>query len=774
MYLGPVGSDNEEVRRSCGRAGYDAACNAQALRELRRIGRQKGPKQITMWQDITNIDNLYLDKQGRKALKEQFNSIKDKYPGLDFNTFVAANRDAGRTNVQFGNPEGYAKYFNPETGEFLGNTDIRNIDNFMRFYRKQFPKQTKISATDVLDVYNKMPGGISNYERYANAGYFPYNQTVPSQRYGGLIRAQYGGDPSIPNLQSPVSMYKTGGWLDSYQPGGSVEENFVGPVDPRVGPFPEAPIQAPAQTPVSKNEYTGGSIVDFLNSKGLSSDKNSRREYAKRYGVEDYDFSANKNLELLSRLRGDDEIAALQTTPVVKKQVAPREKFVDKEAMNAISNIAMMSFTPNFGKQARKPFGFSGSMPRRPKVASSPKPEVLEGSPMDAPRQTTTGRLETAPEAFMPPTFDFLPVSSESTRPMFKGPYYNDEDMTEKVLSGKIRSVQPTDIFDDAGDFLEMGKNWVKRKIDLMTGDDPTKTMSKPKKQVVTKKPTTGVLETEFYKNPSIAVGDTIPDPDRGERFYHLPETIDLNTVRLGFRNRGGVGSTADTKGNTKTEGLIITPFAKEYMTGGNDDLGMNTIRRYNDSEIINDKVYGGVDDKGKFYLDYGKNLKGKNLSMADFDYVDVTGFIKDKSGKFKLGDETSNKAIAKVPHLRTADGKSKPLNFLVPKSGKDQEKTFGQTTGGRLILTTPDFKEKILVSGSLSDIDQEIENFKKKYNTKSVRIVRLDNGTFARGLRTKDKVLKRSDLKAYDNSNEMGGAGFYYYKSGGWLDNYK
>jgi hypothetical protein len=198
MNLGRTGSDNKEVLKSCGRAGYDAACNAEAARELRKLAKEKGPKQLTEWEDITTPD-----KEEKKALKEQFKLIKDKYPGLDFNMFVAANRDASRTNVQFGQPERYGKYFDPETGKFLRNTDTRNVDDYMRFYRKQFPKQTKISATDVLDVYNRMPGGLSNYERYVNEGYFPYTPTVPNQRYGG--------DPSIPNLQSPISMYKKGG-----------------------------------------------------------------------------------------------------------------------------------------------------------------------------------------------------------------------------------------------------------------------------------------------------------------------------------------------------------------------------------------------------------------------------------------------------------------------------------------------------------------------------------------------------------------------------------
>jgi hypothetical protein len=229
MDLGRTGSTNKEVLKSCGRAGYDAACNAEAARELRKLAKEKGPKQLTEWEDITR-----LDKEDKKALKEQFKLIKDKYPGIDFNMLVAANRDASRTNVQFGQPERYGKYFDPETGEFLRNTDTRNVDDYMRFYRKQFPKQTKISATDVLDVYNKMPGGLSNYERYVNEGYFPYNQTVPNQRYGGLIKAQggynmqkkYPIDLRLSQFRSPGSFFT--GYGSSENPVPNVNVHNIG------------------------------------------------------------------------------------------------------------------------------------------------------------------------------------------------------------------------------------------------------------------------------------------------------------------------------------------------------------------------------------------------------------------------------------------------------------------------------------------------------------------------------------------------------------------
>lgn len=53
----------------------------------------------------------------------------------------------------------------------------------------------------------------------------------------------------------------------------------------------------------------GGSIVDYLKSQGQASDKASRRVLAEQYGIEGYDFSANKNLELLARVRKQSSVS---------------------------------------------------------------------------------------------------------------------------------------------------------------------------------------------------------------------------------------------------------------------------------------------------------------------------------------------------------------------------------------------------------------------------------------------------------------------------------
>lgn len=52
-----------------------------------------------------------------------------------------------------------------------------------------------------------------------------------------------------------------------------------------------------------QSDYKGHSIVDFLKSVGIDSSKENRKKLAKKYGIKDYDFSANKNLELLNAMR---------------------------------------------------------------------------------------------------------------------------------------------------------------------------------------------------------------------------------------------------------------------------------------------------------------------------------------------------------------------------------------------------------------------------------------------------------------------------------------
>jgi len=734
-----------------------------------------------------------------KEFKARLKSLKGQFPGLTQQQLLAAGADSARLrNVMF----------NPLTNK----SDVPNWDKqktpydraWFDFYRPIMDQPTKVTVPQILQ---QQPGGFGNYEQNVRGNY-------------GRPKAQYGGDPSIPDLESSVSMYKRGGgyfppyksftpprlkkggWLDGYQDGGQeTDYGMVGPEIPaeynKVGP------EIPPQYQSKPREYAGSSIVDYLRSKGYDSSKAFRKDLSETYGIEGYDYSAAKNLQLLEALQENPDLLnemepsapPMTMETVFPKKKVPSPKTVDRETANAIFNLATMSFAPNHAKP--KPFlGLTGSMPKTPKrkIVAPPnpapvrKPRIERVMEVDRPTVEEMDNQFRAPlqpvvtPEIVPNYFPSLPGQMSSKKSSDSKPAYGDSFFDQAVnvldqagvpLMGAVRTGKKA--FDAASYYGTLGKNYIKRKMDLLQGDDPQKTKSKIKIPTVVKKPTPekGVVE-EIFTPPPVLTGDTIPDPDRGNRFYHLPEMIDLDQVSMGYRNRGQAGSTADAKGNTKAKGLIVTPFATEYATKKDDNLGTSTIRKYNDNEILDNQLYGGVDDKGKFHLDFGKNLRGKNLNMADFRFLDIKGFARDKSGKIILGDETSNDLIAKVPHVLTADGKEKPLNLLIPKKGDKQEETYGTTTGGRLILTTPDFKKKILVSGSLSNINDAIEDFKKTYKTDVVRVVILDNGTYARGLRTKDKVLKKKDFDMYDKSNDKGGAGFYYYKSGGWLDSYK
>jgi len=645
-----------------------------------------------------------------------------------------------------------------------------------------------------------------------------------------------------------------------------------------VDEVPVAPQEDPVETTVPTKEYTGISIVDFLTLKGYPADKQFRKHLAEEYEIENYDFSAKKNLELLAKLKEDDEIlkeidpdyVPIPVEKLYKKEVkAPVAKSLPQKKntfnvqdYNARLNLRMMNFrtpatpAPNIGFLRNKmsfrpaplapvvqkpivqkqvippapqglnptvlnmmlstqpsanqtpfvqipnnPFGsITGGVPKQTVVTPPAAPIIDNG--FRAPYQQTqqsfnypifNGNQQAPQQApvvapvqqpFVMPNYQMPLNVSESTttsdnrrQAMMEDAYLNNTPITKAppslfdyTLKG-IENIQGgiKDFKESAENFIDLGTSYIDRKLKLLKGDDE-KTITK----IDLKKPKIeyeGQIKNVFEP---ITLGSEISDEKdikhRGKGFYHTSEMIDLDKFKFGFHNREGVGSTTDSKtGITNTEGLVIPVFDKEYEGEAyKDDIGRNSIRTYTDSEIKDDKLYGGVDDQGKFYLDFGKNLKGKNLKLADFRYEDVKGFAKDSKGNYILGDETSNKLIAKVPHLITADGSQKPLNVLVPKNGKDQHLTYGETTGGRFILTTPDMKHKFLVSGSLQNLDDALEEFKKRYKLSTVRVVILDNGTFSRGFRKKDKKIQKNDWKLYDDANDQGGAGFYYYENGG------
>jgi hypothetical protein len=80
-------------------------------------------------------------------------------------------------------------------------------------------------------------------------------------------------------------------------------------------------------------EYKGPSIVDYLATKGYSGNKAFRKGLAEKYGVQDYNYSAAKNTELLNKLRENDDLLEKEyeqtQTPI------PAEKIMQMEQRQA-------------------------------------------------------------------------------------------------------------------------------------------------------------------------------------------------------------------------------------------------------------------------------------------------------------------------------------------------------------------------------------------------------------------------------------------------------
>lgn len=62
----------------------------------------------------------------------------------------------------------------------------------------------------------------------------------------------------------------------------------------------------------SGSGYTGNSIVDYLNSKGIDSSPENRRKLATQYGISNYTGTAAQNLKLLEKMRGGQQASTSQ------------------------------------------------------------------------------------------------------------------------------------------------------------------------------------------------------------------------------------------------------------------------------------------------------------------------------------------------------------------------------------------------------------------------------------------------------------------------------
>ena len=233
-----------------------------------------------------------------------------------------------------------------------------------------------------------------------------------------------------------------------------------------------------------------------------------------------------------------------------------------------------------------------------------------------------------------------------------------------------------------------------------------------------------------------MVVGDTTRMSDRR---YSLPEVIDLSKFTYGARNRGEYTP-------IDTEAGVITAF-----------------NAFGPVKPESKGTYIGIDENGNLKIGdastFGSNDIGSRIYSNE-----ILKIRKNQDGYETQQAKDNRNLNAPVVDVVAPDGsirQSRALNVLMPKNDSSGT-TYGNATGGRVIIKVGD--ELKLVSGSLDTINTVFESMKKRNNTDRGTFYTLDNGTYARAIRTYDSKLTSDDLKDYDLQN-TGGGNFLYIK---------
>ena len=290
------------------------------------------------------------------------------------------------------------------------------------------------------------------------------------------------------------------------------------------------------------------------------------------------------------------------------------------------------------------------------------------------------------------------------------------EDSPYYITPNKIPDEeQSVGIGDQLKGLVALGKNIISR--NLINEEQPVVQNIEPKKE-------------DYVGNP-IRYGKSFSSD-----FYYAPESIDLKSKSFGYRNRGDYTP-------VNTEGLVLTsmykfqPFGKQLI-----------IRNKN-------TAYIGIDASGKLKIGDISDFKSGDY-LAPITYIDTKGFQRDQTGNYKVSQARDNRGYNSPINY---NGDTKAFNILLNKTG-DFANQYGSVTGGRFIIQSGD--ELRLVSGSLNNINSEIESLKNRTNNDTVRVYQLDNGTYNRGLRSRNKKINSQDWIYYDNLNVAGGNGLY------------
>lgn len=331
-------------------------------------------------------------------------------------------------------------------------------------------------------------------------------------------------------------------------------------------------------------------------------------------------------------------------------------------------------------------------------------------------------------------------------------------------IESKLQDVK--DVISESGniqDFLQTAWNGIAKNF---VEDKQVTTKKRTIKINNNKSKNSTVLDENFAKETrngtDTLTWDKVPIDRTGNKYYIQESYPITENMRFGARNRG------------------------EYTPLNSNNAPLTTYRPL--VKFENNKV-GAVDEEGHQNHFYGFDKEGKfkvgplskfgpGDTMTQAFYFDVVKVKRDKNGNIVYKEDISNpgrfqpvvegydeNTYDKNGKLKRGAYKESVITTMSKKRSLDG--SYGNVSGGRVLLKCDN--ETRVVSGSIEHVIQELELMQKNHKGKPVRYYQLDNGSYNRGLRTRNgKNISEQDLRDYDkqNTTAAGGGHFMYIRN--------
>ena len=331
-------------------------------------------------------------------------------------------------------------------------------------------------------------------------------------------------------------------------------------------------------------------------------------------------------------------------------------------------------------------------------------------------------------------------------------------------IESKLQDVK--DVINESGniqDFLQTAWNGIAKNF---VEDKQVTTKKRNIKANKNKSKDSTVLDENFAKETrngtDTLTWDKVPIDRTGNKYYIQESYPITENMRFGARNRGEY-----TPLNSNNAPLTTyRPLVKyeNNKTGAVDGQG-------------HQNHFYGFDKEGKFKV--GPLSKfGPGDTMTQAFYFDVVKVKRDKNGNIVYKEDISNpgrfqpvvegydeNTYDKNGKLKRGVYKESVITTMSKKRSLDG--SYGNVSGGRVLLKCDN--ETRVVSGSIEHVIQELELMQKNHKGKPVRYYQLDNGSYNRGLRTRNgKNISEQDLRDYDkqNTTSAGGGHFMYIRN--------